>query len=61
MHTLLVLSTCQHPLDPATQYEPRSVQLRAWVSGPAPQQDACRERCSENARGFRNTEMMFPA
>jgi len=37
------------------------VQLRAWVSGPAPQQDSCRDRCGENARGFRNTEMMFLA
>jgi urea carboxylase-associated protein 2 len=61
MHTLLVLSTCPHPLDPATRYQPRSVGLRAWVSGPAPQRDACRERCAENVRGFRNTEMMFLA
>ena len=30
------------------------------VSGPAPEHDPCRERCEENARGFRNTEMMFP-
>jgi len=61
MHTLLVLSTCQHPLDPDTRYHPRTVQLRSWVSGPAPAQDACRDRCGENARGFRNTEMMFLA
>jgi urea carboxylase-associated protein 2 len=61
MHTLLVLSTCQHPLDPDPRYRPRSAQLRAWVSGPAPQQDSCRDRCGENARGFRNTEMMFLA
>jgi len=60
MHTLLVLSTCPHPLDPAIEYQPRCVQLRAWISGSAPQQDPCRQRCDENARGFRNTEMMFP-
>jgi urea carboxylase-associated protein 2 len=59
MHTLLVLATCPHPLDPTPRYQPRPVQLRAWRSGPAPQQDACRERCSENARGLRNTEMIF--
>jgi urea carboxylase-associated protein 2 len=59
MNTLLVLSTCQHPLDPDTRYHPRSVQLRAWLSGPAPAHDACREHRAENARGFHNTEMMF--
>ncbi len=61
MHTLLVLSTVQHPLDPDSHYRPRPVQLRAWVSGPAPQRDICRDRCGENARGLRNTEMMFLA
>jgi hypothetical protein len=57
---LLLLSTCQHPLDPDPHYHPRSVRLRAWYSGPAPRHDSCRERCGENARGFYNTEMMFP-
>jgi urea carboxylase-associated protein 2 len=61
MHTLLVLSTCPHPLDPDTQYRPRPVAQRAWNSGPAPEHDPCRRRCEENARGFRNTEMMFLA
>lgn len=61
MHTLLVLSTCQHPLDPQPRYRPRHVRLGAWVSGPAPERDSCRDRCSENSRGFRNTEMMFLA
>ncbi len=61
MHTLLVLSTCPHPLDPDSHYRPRAVALRAWFSGPAPREDPCRQRCEENARGFRNTEMMFLA
>jgi uncharacterized protein len=61
MHTLLLLSTCQHPLDPEPRYHPRPLQLRAWVSGPAPERDPCRDRCGENARGFRNTEMLFLA
>jgi hypothetical protein len=59
MHTLLVLSTAPHPLDPSPRYAPRAIQLQAWHSGPAPAMDACRSRCEENARGFRNTEMMF--
>jgi hypothetical protein len=59
MHTLVVLATAPHPLDTGAKYEPRPVRLEAWHSGPAPANDACRNRCSENARGFRNTEMMF--
>jgi urea carboxylase-associated protein 2 len=59
MHTLVVLATCQHPLDPQPRYRPRAVQLSAWLTGPAPLIDACRDCCSENGRGLRNTEMMF--
>jgi urea carboxylase-associated protein 2 len=61
MNTLLVLSTCPHPLDPEARYRPSRVDLRAWYSGPAPREDACRRRCEENVRGFHNTEMMFLA
>jgi urea carboxylase-associated protein 2 len=59
MHTLLVLSTSPHPLDPQPHYRPRPVALRAWVSGAASATDPCRLRCEENQRGFRNTEMMY--
>jgi hypothetical protein len=59
MHTLVVLTTCQHPLDPEPVYHPRYVRLVAMATGTAPAQDACRERCPENARGFRNTEMLY--
>jgi len=59
MHTLAVFSTCQHPLDPDHQYNPRTVRLTAWQSGPATKNDLCRERCPENGRGFHNTEMLF--
>jgi urea carboxylase-associated protein 2 len=59
MHTLLVLSTCPHPLDPATTYQPRPVSLSASRAAPVAAQDACRTRCPENTRGFQNTERMF--
>jgi uncharacterized protein len=59
MNVLLVLATCQHPLDPTTQYRPRDIQLTAWHSRPAPRNDPCRMRCPENERGFRNTEVWF--
>jgi uncharacterized protein len=59
MNTLAALSTCQHPLDPEARYNPRDVQLMAWRSGPAAKDDLCRNRCPENQRGFRNTEMLY--
>jgi uncharacterized protein len=59
MHTLLVLTTAPHPLDPAPHYAAHPIRLDAWRSGTAPADDACRHRCAENGRGFHNTEMMF--
>src|SRR5262245_25249135 len=35
MNTLVVFATCQHPLDPDPAYNPRTVRLSAWQSGPA--------------------------
>lgn len=59
MPTLVVLSTCQHPLDPELQYRPRPVRLSAYSTAPAAADDFCRNRCPENQRGFRNTEMLY--
>jgi urea carboxylase-associated protein 2 len=59
MHTLVALSTCQHPLDPHPSYRPRPVHLAAFPSGPMAKDDPCRTRCPENERGFRNTEMLY--
>lgn len=59
MHTLLVLATSPHPLDPNPQYSPSGATLSAFYTGPAPAQDPCRDQCPENGRGFRNTEAMF--
>ena len=59
MHTLVVLSTCPHPLDPNPSYSPSGVHLTAWRSGPAPRHDLCRNWCEENQRGFYNTEVLY--
>ena len=59
MTTLVVLSTCQHPLDPSLDYKPRPVHLGAFATAPAAADDLCRMKCPENARGFRNTEMLY--
>ena len=59
MNVLVVLSACQHPLDPAPHYAPRSVQLQAWHCGTADADDYCRNFRPENVRGFYNTELLF--
>lgn len=59
MPSLVVLSTCQHPLDPSPDYRPLPVHIAAYPSGPVPKDDPCRTRCPENERGFRNTEMLY--
>jgi uncharacterized protein len=60
MDTLVLLYAGQHPLDDSPRYLPSPVELAAWRSGPAPDDDPCRNRCPENQRGFVNTEMLFP-
>ena len=59
MHTLVLLYAGPHPLDRHATWQPRSVDLAALATGPAPAQDPCRSHCPENARGFLNTEAMF--
>jgi uncharacterized protein YcgI (DUF1989 family) len=59
MDALVVLSTCQHPLDPDATYRPRDVALSAWQSGVAGSDDACRQHCAENQRAFINTERFY--
>ena len=59
MNALVVLSTCQHPLDPASAYNPKDIILSAWHSGTAAEDDPCRNACPENQRAFINTERMF--
>jgi uncharacterized protein len=59
MHALVVLATVQHPLDPHPIYRPRPVRVTAFPTGPVSHDDACRNRCPENQRGFRNTEMLY--
>ncbi len=56
MQTLMVLSTCQHPLDAEPRYRPRAIHLTAMESGLVAADDECRTQCPENGRGFVNTE-----
>ncbi len=59
MHTLVLLSTCPHPMEPGSEYAPRPVLLSARRTGPAPMDDVCRNACPENQRAFINTERLY--
>ncbi|HXX46469.1 MAG TPA: urea amidolyase associated protein UAAP1 [Candidatus Acidoferrales bacterium] len=56
MNVLVILNTCQHPLDPSLEYKPKPVGLAIRkVAAPA-LDDPCRISRPENGRGFTLTE-----
>ena len=59
MNTLVVLSTCPHPLDPNPHYQPKPVLLEVYRGTSPDQDDKCRNFRPENCRGFTNTERHF--
>jgi uncharacterized protein YcgI (DUF1989 family) len=59
MNVLVILNTCQHPLDPNPRYAPKPVKL-TLLKTPAPgPDDFCRNFRSENQRSFILTERLF--
>ncbi len=61
LNTLVVLNTCQHPLDPNLAYEPKPVRLTLFKTPPAPADDYCRNFRAENQRCFILTERYLGA
>jgi len=59
MDVLVVLNTCQHPLDPQPTYSPKPVRLTLVKTAPASADDFCRNFRSENQRAFALTERLF--
>jgi len=59
MNVLVVLSNTPHPLDPGKIYAPRSVDLAVYPVPAAADDDACRKKRPENARGFELTQNYF--
>jgi uncharacterized protein len=59
MNAIVILSTCQHRLDPNPKYDPQAVELLCWRSGTAGKDDICRYSRPENDRGYINTERYF--
>ena len=54
--TLVVLNTCQHPLDPDPEYRHRHVKLEVLAGDPAAADDPCFTVRSENLRAWENNE-----
>jgi uncharacterized protein len=59
MNVLVILNTCQHPLDPNPKYQPKPVQVAIRSVLPAAVDDPCRVSRPENGRGFTLTERYF--
>jgi urea carboxylase-associated protein 2 len=59
MNVLVIVNTCQHPLDPVAQYQPKPVHLSIRKVPPPAPDDPCRLSRPENERGFILTERYF--
>jgi urea carboxylase-associated protein 2 len=59
MNVLVIVNTCQHPLDPGPAYSPKPVHLSLRRTAPPGPDDACRISRPENQRGFTLTERYF--
>ncbi len=57
MDTLVLLHTCPHPLNTASEYPRRPVKLQIGRADPVLADDFCRNFRPENGRGFQNTEL----
>ena len=59
MNVLVVLNTCQHPLDPNPKYAPKPVKLTVLKTPPPGPDDFCRNFRGENQRSLILTERLF--
>ena len=59
MNTLIILNTCQHPMDTATEYAQRPVKLTIKKVEAPGLDDVCRNFRPENGRGFTITGRYF--
>ena len=59
MNVLVILNTCQHPLDPNPKYNPKLVHLSIRKQPAPASDDPCRISRPENERGFILTERYF--
>ncbi|MFT6353002.1 MAG: urea carboxylase-associated protein 2 [Neptuniibacter pectenicola] len=56
MDTLVVFTTCPHPMNPAVEYPNRPVEVSLSKAAPLSADDSCLNHRPENARGFENNQ-----
>ena len=59
MDTLVLMHTCPHPLNPATEYPFKDVTYQIVKSVPVADDDFCKNSCAENQRGFENNRLYY--
>jgi urea carboxylase-associated protein 2 len=59
MDALVVLHTCPHPLNQSDEYPRKPVLVEISRADPVAEDDYCRNRCSENQRGFANNQLYY--
>jgi urea carboxylase-associated protein 2 len=57
LDTLVILTTCHHPMDTAASYGPKPIKLQLWRSDTPAADDYCRTYRPENERAFYNSEL----
>lgn len=57
MDTLVVFHTCPHPMNPASEYPKQAVRYQILPADAVADNDYCKNSCSENQRGFKNTAL----
>ncbi|MGJ8679362.1 urea amidolyase associated protein UAAP1 [Paraglaciecola sp.] len=57
MDTIVLLHTCPHPLNPASQYPFKPVEYQLLKSAAIEEDDLCLNACAENHRGFENNRL----
>jgi hypothetical protein len=57
MDTLVLMHTCPHPLNPATDYPRKPVTYQIIQGAAVSDDDACLNARAENRRGFRNNDI----
>jgi uncharacterized protein len=57
MDTLVIFHTCPHPLNSADEYPVRPVNYSIAQAKPVTDDDECKNKCSENQRGFKNNAL----
>ncbi len=61
MDTLVVFTTCPHPMNPAKEYPYKPVEFSVYEAEPVAVDDACLTSCEENSRGFENNRRFHAA